>query len=65
MLFLAVSVKLELDTKKRMTSRMFFLLREDESEWVQEFILTKEVAFCKTFDVYLIVSYSLSRLFPS
>ena len=53
---LAVSVKLELDSKKRMSSRMFFLSREEESEWTQEFILTKEVPFCKTYDVYLIVS---------
>merc|ERR1719233_1819512 len=51
---LAVTVKLELDSKKQLNSRMFFLLMEDESEWTQEFILTKEVPFCKTYDVYLI-----------
>ena len=55
----AVSVKLELDTKKKLSSRMFFLSREDESEWTQDFILTKEVPFCKSYDVYLIVSFHL------
>jgi len=51
---MAVSVKLELDTKKQLSSRMFFLSREEESEWTQNFILTKEVPFCKSYDVYLI-----------
>merc|ERR1719233_1804169 len=51
---LAVTVKLELDSKKQLNSRMFFLLMEDKSEWTQEFILTKEVPFCKSYDVYLI-----------
>lgn len=51
---IAVSVKLELDTKKQLSSRMFFLSREEESVWTQDLILTKEVPFCKSYDVYLI-----------
>ena len=53
-----VSVKLVLDTKKQLSSRLFFLDREDDYEWTQNFVLTKEVPFCKTYDVYLIVSLS-------
>jgi len=49
-----VSVKLVLDTKKQLSSRLFFLDREDDYEWTQNFVLTKEVPFCKTYDVYLI-----------
>ena len=45
-----------LDTKKQLSSRLFFLSREDDYEWSQNFVLTKEVPFCKTYDVYLIVS---------
>ena len=49
-------MKLVLDTKKQLSSRLFFLSREDDYEWTQNFVLTKEVPFCKTYDVYLIVS---------
>ena len=51
-------MKLVLDTKKQLSSRLFFLDREDDYEWTQNFVLTKEVPFCKTYDVYLIVSLS-------
>ena len=53
-----VSVKLVLDSKKQLSSRLFFLSREDDYEWTQNFVLTKEVPFCKTYDVYLIVSFT-------
>ena len=54
-----VSVKLLLDTKKQLSSRLFFLDREDDYEWTQNFVLTKEVPFCKTYDVYLVVRFTL------
>ena len=46
-----------LDTKKQMSSRMFFLAEEEESELSQSYILTKGVRMCKQMDVYLIVSW--------
>merc|ERR1719367_1380311 len=49
-----ISGKLMLDTKKQLSSRLFFLSREDDYEWSQNVVLTKEVPFCKTYDVYLI-----------
>ena len=52
-------MKLELDTRKAVNSRLLFLQREEESEWSSSVILTKEVPHCRTHDVYLIVSMAV------
>jgi len=49
-------VNMMLDTKKQMSSRMFFLAEEEESELSQSYILTKGVRMCKRMDVYLITN---------
>ena len=54
-------MKLELDTRKAVNSRLLFLQREEESEWSSSVILTKEVPHCRTHDVYLIVSMAAQQ----
>ena len=50
-----MSMKIELDTKKQLSSRMYFLKYEDYLI-NEDVLLTKEVQTCKNYQVYLIVS---------
>ena len=53
---LQVEARLELDTRKAMTSRMFFLEREEESVWQASVSLAKEEPSCRTLEVFLLPS---------
>ena len=55
LLITGISTRVELDTKKQLSSRLIFM--EEENYVLEEdLLLTKEVQSCKTFNVYLIVS---------
>ena len=48
-------MKVELDTQKQLSGRMFFL-REEHHIIQADLLLTKEVQKCNNYTVYLIVS---------
>ncbi len=54
-----IVTRLELDTRKQLSGRMFFLSREDESNLDLALTLTREQQHCITELVYLIVSLLL------
>ena len=53
---LGITTRLELDTRKQLSGRMFFLNREEESNMDLSLTLTREQQHCHTELVYLIVS---------
>ena len=55
-------MRLELDTKKQLSSRMYFLKFEDYLI-NEELLLTKELETCRDYQVYLIVSLGYFFLF--
>ena len=55
-LFADIATRLELDTRKQLSGRMFFLAREEDSTMDLTLTLTRDTHHCHTELLYLIVS---------